>query len=52
MMILKLAIESSMSPPVATSLEVSMPLHQPVTFSFFKDQFSKSKLVVGLFQGS
>ena len=50
MMILKL--ESSANSPVATSLEVSMPLHQPATFSFPKCQFSKSKLVVRSFQAS
>ena len=49
-MILKL--ELSASSPVATSLEVSMPLHQPATFSFPKCQFSKSKLVVHSFQAS
>ena len=27
-------LESSMSSPVATSLEVLMPLHQPATFPF------------------
>ena len=47
MMILKL--ESSVSSPVATSLKVSMP-HQPATFSFPERWFSKSKLVVRLFQ--
>ena len=46
-MILKL--ELSVSSPVATSLEVSMP-HQPAIFSFPKCQFSKSKLVVCWFQ--
>ena len=46
-MILKL--ESSISSPVAISLEVSMP-HQPFTFSFLKCQFSKYKLVVHSFQ--
>ena len=49
-MILKL--ELSVSSPVATSLEVSMPLHQPTTFSFPKHQFSKSKLVVRSFKAS
>ena len=49
-MILKL--ESSASSPVATSLEVSMPQHQPATFSFPKRQFSKSKLVVSLYQAN
>ena len=47
MMILKL--ESSASSPVVTSLEVSVP-YQPATFSSPKRQFSKSKLVVCLFQ--
>ena len=46
---MKLKLASSVSSPVATSLEVSM-LHQPITFSFPKRQFSKSKSVVRLFQ--
>ena len=44
-----LKLELSMSSPVATSLEVSMP-HQPATFSFPKRQFSKSKSIVFWFQ--
>ena len=47
-MILKL---ESLSYPVATSLKVSMALHQPATFPF-PSQFSKSKSVVRLFQAS
>ena len=49
-MILKL--ESSASSTVVTSLEASMPLHQPTTFSFPKHQVSKSKLVACSFQAS
>ena len=46
---MKLKLASAVSSPVASSLEVSM-LHQPITFSFPKHQFSKSKSVVHLFQ--
>ena len=47
MMILKL--ESSMSYPVATLLELSIH-HQPATFFFSKHQFSKFNSVVHSFQ--